>query len=80
MDPSLLRYKDIYIPIIFFSNSKSVFLFFVEKNIGRVITIFCLKRMPSSILPEFGNCSSRLNFTTSPPRDARGKVKSCIYR
>jgi len=54
-----------------FQSQWSVFL----RNEGRVIRIFYLKRLLASILPEFGNCTSRLNFTTSPPRDIRRKVE-----
>jgi hypothetical protein len=72
--PSLLRYKDVYTPVTVFSNSNSVIHFL--RNEGWVIRILYLKRMLLRVLSVFGNSSLRLNFTTPPPRDVRGKMES----
>lgn len=37
---------------------------------------FLSEELLASILPEFGNSSTRLNFTASPPRDIRGNVEN----
>lgn len=42
--------------------------------------IFYLEGICSCTLPEFENSGSRLNFTTSPPRDIKAEMQSLIYR
>lgn len=70
--PNLLRHKGVLLSQFSrFQSQWSVCL----RNEGRVIRIFYLNWLLASILPAFGNSSSRLNFTTSPPRDIRGKVE-----
>jgi len=64
----------VYTRITVFSNSKSLICFSEKRKTS--VKNFYLRRLLASILLEFGNSSSRLNFITSPPRDIREKVEN----